>query len=121
MGEIIEGKRAKKTVERLDFQAPKQKEKLKIGDGKYLTMTDAALFFSFIRLLDMSHRKMSYPGICRYVYVPVFSGSGEKLGDIPRTGYQITKMKPADLKPLHAILFDRPGKVGDDRRLLAQV
>ncbi|KAK5921623.1 hypothetical protein CgunFtcFv8_018974 [Champsocephalus gunnari] len=33
-GEIIEGKRAKKTVERLDFQAPKQKEKLKIGDGK---------------------------------------------------------------------------------------
>lgn len=69
-GEIIEGKRAKKTVERLDFQAPKQKEKLKIGDG-----------------------------------------SGEKLGDIPRTGYQITKMKPADLKPLHAILFDRPGKM----------
>ncbi|XP_044062908.1 protein DEK isoform X2 [Siniperca chuatsi] len=69
-GEIIEGKRAKKTVERLDFQAPKQKEKLKIGDG-----------------------------------------SGDKLGDIPRTGYQITKMKPADLKPLHVILFDRPGKM----------
>lgn len=69
-GEIVEGKRAKKTVERLDFQAPKQKEKLRIGDG-----------------------------------------SGDKLGDIPRTGYQITKMKPADLKPLHAILFDRPGKM----------
>lgn len=34
VGEIIEGKRAKKTVERLDFQAPKQREKLKIGDGK---------------------------------------------------------------------------------------
>lgn len=33
-GEIVEGKRAKKTVERLDFQAAKQKEKLKIGDGK---------------------------------------------------------------------------------------
>ncbi|KAM9852675.1 protein DEK [Aulostomus maculatus] len=69
-GEIIEGKRAKKTVERLDFQAPKQREKLRIGDG-----------------------------------------SGDKLGDIPRTSYQITKMKPADLKPLHAILFDRPGKM----------
>ncbi|KAK5861665.1 hypothetical protein PBY51_017123 [Eleginops maclovinus] len=69
-GEIIEGKRAKKTVERLDFQAPKQKEKLKIGDG-----------------------------------------SGDKLGDIPRTCFQITKMKTADLKPLHAILFDRPGKM----------
>uniref|UniRef100_A0A8P4K799 DEK proto-oncogene n=1 Tax=Dicentrarchus labrax TaxID=13489 RepID=A0A8P4K799_DICLA len=69
-GEIIEGKRAKKTVERLDFQAPKQKEKLKIGDG-----------------------------------------TGDKLGDIPRTGYQISKMKLADLKPLHIILFDRPGKM----------
>lgn len=40
------------------------------------------------------------------------SGSGDKLGDIPRTNFQITKMKPADLKPLHTILFDRPGKVG---------
>uniref|UniRef100_A0A3Q1EKA5 DEK proto-oncogene n=1 Tax=Acanthochromis polyacanthus TaxID=80966 RepID=A0A3Q1EKA5_9TELE len=70
VGEILEGKRTKKTVERLDFQAPKQMEKLKIGDG-----------------------------------------SGDKLGDIPRTSYQITKMKPADLKPLHAVLFDRPGKI----------
>lgn len=69
-GEIIEGKRAKKTVDRLDFQVPKQKEKLRIGDG-----------------------------------------SGERLGDIPRTCLQITKMKPADLKPLHAILYDRPGKM----------
>ncbi|KAF1388498.1 hypothetical protein PFLUV_G00090890 [Perca fluviatilis] len=69
-GEIIEGKRAKKTVERLDFQAPKQKEKLKTGDG-----------------------------------------SGDKLGDIPRIGFQINKIKAADLKPLHAILFDRQGKM----------
>ncbi|CAI5661452.1 unnamed protein product [Oreochromis niloticus] len=77
VGEIIEGKRAKKTVERLDFQAPKQREKLKIGDG-----------------------------------------SGDKLGDIPRTSYQITKMKPADLKPLHAILFDRPGKMATIKKNL---
>ncbi|TDH11254.1 hypothetical protein EPR50_G00058920 [Perca flavescens] len=69
-GEILEGKRAKKTVERLDFQAPKQKEKLKTGDG-----------------------------------------SGDKLGDIPRIGFQINKIKAADLKPLHAILFDRQGKM----------
>ncbi|XP_013889797.1 protein DEK [Austrofundulus limnaeus] len=68
--EIMEGKRTKKTVERLDFQAPKQMEKLKIGDG-----------------------------------------GGDKLGDIPRTNYQITRMKPEDLKPLHSILFDRPGKM----------
>lgn len=32
-GGIVEGKRAKKTVERLNFQTPKHKEKLKIGDG----------------------------------------------------------------------------------------
>lgn len=42
-GDIIEGKRTKKTVERLDFQAPKQKEKLKIGDGTYLTLPDTYL------------------------------------------------------------------------------
>ncbi|XP_018534239.1 protein DEK isoform X2 [Lates calcarifer] len=77
VGEIIEGKRAKKTVERLDFQAPKQMEKLKIGDG-----------------------------------------SGDKLGDIPRTSFQISKMKPADLKPLHAILFDRPGKMATIKKNL---
>ncbi|XP_041843693.1 protein DEK isoform X2 [Melanotaenia boesemani] len=77
VGEIIEGKRAKKTVERLDFQAPKQREKLKIGDG-----------------------------------------SGDKLGEIPRTSYQINKMKPADLKPLHSILFDRPGKMASIKKNL---
>ncbi|XP_047455318.1 protein DEK isoform X2 [Mugil cephalus] len=77
IGEIIEGKRAKKTVERLDFQAPKQMKKLQIGDG-----------------------------------------SGDKLGDIPRTSYQITKMKPADLKPLHAIVFDRPGKMATIKKNL---
>ncbi|XP_074538753.1 protein DEK [Halichoeres trimaculatus] len=77
VGEILEGKRTKKTVERLDFQAPKQKEKLKFGDG-----------------------------------------SGDKLGDIPRSDYQITKMKPADLKPLHTILFDRPGKMATIKKNL---
>ncbi|XP_053743558.1 protein DEK [Synchiropus splendidus] len=75
-GQILEGKRAKKTVERLDFQAPEQK-KLKIGEG-----------------------------------------SGEKLGDIPRTNYQITKMKPADLKTLHTILFDRPGQSASIKKTL---
>ncbi|KAM9782552.1 protein DEK [Neosynchiropus ocellatus] len=75
-GEILEGKRTKKTVERLDFQAPKQKT-LKIGEG-----------------------------------------SGEKLGDIPRTNYQITKMKPADLKTLHSILFDRPGQSATIKKTL---
>uniref|UniRef100_H3C744 DEK proto-oncogene n=1 Tax=Tetraodon nigroviridis TaxID=99883 RepID=H3C744_TETNG len=74
---IVEGKRAKKTVERLNFQTPKHKEKLKIGDG-----------------------------------------AGEKLGDIPRSSYQIARMKPADLKPLHAILFDRPGKAATIKKNL---
>lgn len=44
VGEIVEGKRAKKSVDRLDFQAPKQKEKLKIGDGKCWRRTDAECF-----------------------------------------------------------------------------
>lgn len=78
-GEIIEGKRAKKSVERLDIQAPKQMEKLKIGDG-----------------------------------------SGDKLGDIPRTSYQIGRMKPTDLRPLHTILFDRPGKMSTIKKNLRQ-
>nr|XP_019963879.1 PREDICTED: protein DEK isoform X1 [Paralichthys olivaceus]XP_019963880.1 PREDICTED: protein DEK isoform X1 [Paralichthys olivaceus]XP_019963882.1 PREDICTED: protein DEK isoform X1 [Paralichthys olivaceus]XP_019963883.1 PREDICTED: protein DEK isoform X1 [Paralichthys olivaceus] len=77
VGDIIEGKRPKKMVERLDFQAPKQMEKLKIGDG-----------------------------------------SGDKLGDIPRTSFKLIKMKPADLKPLHTILFDRPGKIATIKKNL---
>lgn len=94
--EIVEGKRAKKTVERLDFQAPKQKEKLKIGDG--------------------NPRTPRVPPQTGLESLFLLSGTGEKLGDIPRTCYQIAKMKPADLKPLHAILFDRPGKVGGTSR-----
>ncbi|XP_056142117.1 protein DEK isoform X1 [Lampris incognitus] len=74
-GEILEGKRTKKTIERLDFQISKPKEKLKVEDG-----------------------------------------GGDKLGDIPRTNYHIGKMKPVDLKPLHTILFDRPGKMATMRK-----
>nr|XP_057909725.1 protein DEK isoform X1 [Doryrhamphus excisus] len=74
---IVEGKRAKKSVERLDFQVPKHKEKLRIAEG-----------------------------------------SGDKLGDIPRTNFQISKLKPADLKPLHAILFERPGKMATMKKNL---
>ncbi|XP_061910764.1 protein DEK-like isoform X1 [Entelurus aequoreus] len=73
---IVEGKRAKKSVDRLDFQAPKHKE-LTIGEG-----------------------------------------SGDKLGDIPRTNLQINKLKPDDLKPLHVILFERPGKVSTVKKNL---
>uniref|UniRef100_A0A8C6U0S5 DEK-C domain-containing protein n=1 Tax=Neogobius melanostomus TaxID=47308 RepID=A0A8C6U0S5_9GOBI len=66
-GEIIEGKRAKKSVERLDMEAPKKAVKLSIGEGK--------------------------------------------LGDIPRIGFQLNKLKPDVLVPLHSLLFDRRGKV----------
>lgn len=69
-GEIIEGKRAKKSVERLDMQVPKKADKLTIEEG-----------------------------------------SGEKLGDIPRIGFQLNKMKPDVLSPLHNVLFDRRGKL----------
>lgn len=69
-GEILEGKRAKKSVERLDMQVPKKADKLTIEEG-----------------------------------------SGEKLGDIPRIGFQLNKMKPDVLSPLHNLLFDRRGKL----------
>ncbi|XP_072317387.1 protein DEK [Eucyclogobius newberryi] len=69
VGEIVQGKRAKKSVERLDIQAPKKTPKLSIGDG-----------------------------------------SGEKLGDLPRTLHQLNKIKTADLVPLHSLMFDRRGK-----------
>ncbi|CAN9514418.1 unnamed protein product [Ophioblennius macclurei] len=75
--DVIPGKRVKKTVERFDFQAPKQREQVRVGDG-----------------------------------------CGEKLGEIPRTNYQITKMKPADLKALHTVLFDRPGKMASIKKQL---
>lgn len=58
VGEIIEGKRAKKTVERLDFQAPKQKEKLKIGDGKYLTKMTLILNMKFVDVNLSRHKLM---------------------------------------------------------------
>ncbi|XP_061551829.1 protein DEK [Phycodurus eques] len=74
---IVEGKRAKKSVERLDMQAPRHKEKLTIAQG-----------------------------------------NGDKLGDIPRTNFHIGKLKPEDLKPLHAILFERPGKTASIKKNL---
>ena len=37
------------------------------------------------------------------------------MGDIPRTNHMIGKLKPGDLKPLHSIMFDRPGKVRGQR------
>lgn len=94
-GGVLQGKRAKKTVERLDLQAPKQKEKLRMGDGKL--------------------PERAPPPSCRSAADRRFdsrpAGAGDKLGDIPRTSYQINRMKAADLKPLHSILYDRPGKV----------
>ncbi|XP_046887981.1 protein DEK [Hypomesus transpacificus] len=75
LNDIIKGKREKKTVQRLDFQVAKPKERLKIENGK-----------------------------------------GDKLGDIARANHQIGRMKPPDLKPLHKILFDRPGAVSNMRK-----
>lgn len=70
-GEIIEGKREKKTVQRLNMQMGKPKEKLKVGS----------------------------------------IGHGDKLGDIARVNHAIGKLKAPQLKPLHKLLYDRPGAV----------
>ncbi|XP_007228935.1 protein DEK isoform X2 [Astyanax mexicanus] len=76
--EIMEGKREKKTVQRLDMQVPKPKEKLKIES----------------------------------------IGKGDKLGDIPRINHAIGRLKAPMLKPLHKIIYDRPGAVASLRKHL---
>lgn len=38
-------------------------------------------------------------------------GKGEKLGDIARVNHAIGRLKAPLLKPLHKILYDRPGAV----------
>ncbi|XP_030213817.1 protein DEK isoform X1 [Gadus morhua] len=50
----------------------------------------------------------------------VEDGGGDKLGDIPRTNHMIGKLKPGDLKPLHSIMFDRPGKTASMRKNMRQ-
>ncbi|XP_027005105.2 protein DEK isoform X2 [Tachysurus fulvidraco] len=77
-GEIIEGKREKKTVQRFNMQMGKPKEKLKIES----------------------------------------IGHGDKLGDIARVNHAIGKLKAPQLKPLHKILYDRPGAVSSLRKHL---
>lgn len=68
--EIVEGKREKKVIQRLDMMS-KPKEKPKIES----------------------------------------KGGGDKLGDIARINHSIGKLKAPLLKPLHKILYDRPGAV----------
>lgn len=78
-GEIIEGKRQKKTVQRLHFSVAKPKERVKIEQGR-----------------------------------------GDKLGDIIRVAYFIGKMKVEDLKPLHKVIFDRPGAASSVKKNIRQ-
>lgn len=68
--EILEGKREKKIIQRLDLMS-KPKEKPKIES----------------------------------------TGTGAKLGDIVRINHSIGKLKAPLLKPLHKIVYDRPGTV----------
>ncbi|XP_066539189.1 protein DEK isoform X2 [Hoplias malabaricus] len=76
--EIVEGKRERKSVQRLDMQGAKPKEKLKIES----------------------------------------IGQGDKLGDIPRVNHAIGRLKAPLLKPLHKILYDRPGAAASLRKNL---
>ncbi|KAJ7985487.1 hypothetical protein DPEC_G00352540 [Dallia pectoralis] len=75
LSQIVEGKREKKLVKRLDFQVVKPKRVLKVE-----------------------------------------MGSGDKLGNIARVNHQLGKLKVPDLKPLHIILFDMPGKIATMRK-----
>ncbi|KAM4711392.1 protein DEK-like [Anableps anableps] len=71
LGEILQGKRTRKPVERFTVEAPRPTETLNIADG-----------------------------------------GGERLGEIPWTSFQVRRRMPEELKLLHSILFDRPGKAG---------
>ncbi|XP_056332023.1 protein DEK isoform X2 [Danio aesculapii] len=75
--EIVEGKREKKVIQRLDMMS-KPKEKPKIES----------------------------------------KGKGDKLGDIARINHSIGKLKAPLLKPLHKILYDRPGAASTLRKNL---
>ncbi|KAK7146985.1 hypothetical protein R3I94_009735 [Phoxinus phoxinus] len=75
--EILEGKREKKIIQRLDLMG-RQKEKLKIES----------------------------------------TGRGDKLGDIARINHSIGKLKVPLLKPLHNIVYDRPGTASALRKNL---
>ncbi|XP_051576310.1 protein DEK isoform X2 [Myxocyprinus asiaticus] len=78
-GEILEGKREKKGVQRLSATlTSKPKEKFKIES----------------------------------------TGQGAKLGDIARVNHSIGKLKAPLLKPLHKILYDRPGAASSLRKNL---
>ncbi|XP_033914408.1 protein DEK-like isoform X1 [Acipenser ruthenus] len=68
---IVEGKRVKKTVKRLDFQ-----------------------------MVQPTKEPLSF--------VP---GKGEILGNIERIQLVVGKMKAANLKPLHKLLYNRPGTI----------
>ncbi|XP_063054611.1 protein DEK isoform X2 [Engraulis encrasicolus] len=78
-GEILEGKRETKKVERLvqatQFAKPKERLKVEIGGG-------------------------------------------DKLGEIARINHNIGKTKAVLLKPLHKVLFDRPGAAANMKKNL---
>ncbi|XP_027866565.1 protein DEK-like [Xiphophorus couchianus] len=42
--------------------------------------------------------------------VNVADGGGERLAEIPWTRYQLCRRNPAELRPLHYVLFNLPGK-----------
>ncbi|XP_048882848.1 protein DEK isoform X2 [Brienomyrus brachyistius] len=79
MAEIIERKREKKSVQRLDLQIGKPAEPLKIEEGR-----------------------------------------GMKLGYIEHVAYYIGRTKADELKPLHKILFNRPGAVASLKKNIRQ-
>ncbi|KPP62996.1 protein DEK-like [Scleropages formosus] len=87
--EIIEGKREKKSVQRLDLQIGKPTEPVKIEEV-----------------------------LVTCISIP--TGRGTKLGDIEQVAYYIGRMKADELKPLHKILFNRPGAAASLKKNIRQ-
>ncbi|CAM9641303.1 unnamed protein product [Lampetra planeri] len=77
---VKEGKREKKKVERLSFQAPKSKAE--------------------------THK--------------IEEGTGERLGEIERVNFFMNKMKADILKPLHKVIYNRPGNLTEVKKNIRQ-
>jgi len=60
LSEIVEGKRAKKTVERLEFQISKPKEKLKVEDGETSSEFRYCISTLLIRKYDVMLEQCHY-------------------------------------------------------------
>jgi len=55
--------------------------------------------------------ELTPPSASKDKKIDIPEGSGEKLGDIPRIEFQLSKTVSDDLRALHRVLYQRAGTV----------